>query len=371
MTEQQNIDEVGIFHGLSEDVVNGFAKDLQRVWHKKGEAIIMENTQGDNLFYICHGRVEINKGLENEETPFAQLSILHPGEFFGEMSIINDEPRSATVVALDDVELLVIPRDVFVNITFSHPVVMFNLIRTISGRLRNTNDKFIELMNQMISKNRLMAIGLAASKIIHDIKSPLTVIVLTAQLLENLYPDGAEYTDSIIKQTKLVDQMVREILDFAKGTEIEPLIQKVDLDAYFKDLKDTYGTSLKSRDINFVVENKVSELVHFDENKIKRVLLNLLKNSSEALTDKGEIRIVASLSAGWLQISLIDDGPGIPEEIRNDLFKPFVTSGKAHGTGLGLAICKKILQEHKGRLEYIPVQPHGARFDIRIPQSMK
>ena len=77
------------------------------------------------------------------------------------------------------------------------------------------------------------------------------------------------------------------------------------------------------------------------------------------------------MSAGWLQISLIDDGPGIPEEIRNDLFKPFVTSGKAHGTGLGLAICKKILQEHKGRLEYIPVQPHGARFDIRIPQSMK
>jgi signal transduction histidine kinase len=330
----------------------------------------MENTQGDNLFYICHGRVEINKGLENEETPFAQLSILHPGEFFGEMSIINDEPRSATVVALDDVELLVIPRDVFVNITFSHPVVMFNLIRTISGRLRNTNDKFIELMNQMISKNRLMAIGLAASKIIHDIKSPLTVIVLTAQLLENLYPDGAEYTDSIIKQTKLVDQMVREILDFAKGTEIEPLIQKVDLDAYFKDLKDTYGTSLKSRDINFVVENKVSELVHFDENKIKRAAKpaeKQLRGSYRQRRDQDRGELVA----GWLQISLIDDGPGIPDEIRNDLFKPFVTSGKAHGTGLGLAICKKILQEHKGRLEYIPVQPHGARFDIRIPQSMK
>jgi len=369
MSQQDVTDEVGIFHGLSEDVVNGFAKDLQRVWYKQGEAIIMENTQGDNLFYICRGRVEINKGLENDETPFAQLSVLHPGEFFGEMSIINDEPRSATVVALDDVELLVIPKDVFINITFSHPVVMFNLIRTLSGRLRETNDKFIELMNQMISKNRLMAIGMAASKIIHDIKSPLTVIVLTAQLLENLFPDGSEYTDSIIKQTKLVDQMVREILDFAKGTEIEPLIQKVDLDAYFKDLKDTYGTSLKGRDVEFVIDNKVTELVHFDGGKIRRVLLNLLKNSSEALTDKGEIRIVASLSAGWLQISLIDDGPGIPDEIRGDLFKPFVSFGKSHGTGLGLAICKKLVLEHRGRLEFIPIEPHGSRFDIRLPQN--
>lgn len=362
---------VSIFHGLSEDVVNSFAKDLERVWFKKGDSIILENTAGDNLFYICRGKVEINKLLESEETPFAQLSILEPGEFFGEMSIINDEPRSATAVALEDVELLVIPRDVFVTISFSHPIVMFNLIRTISGRLRNTNDKFTELMNQMISKNRLMAIGMAASKIIHDIKTPLTVIVLTAQLLESMFPESSEFTDSIIKQTKLVDQLVREILDFAKGTESAPLIQKVDLDVYLKELKDTYGASLKGREIDFVVENKVVELVHFDENKIRRVLLNLLKNSSESLEEKGTIKITTSLAANWLQISIVDSGPGIPEEIRQDLFKPFVTYGKSHGTGLGLAICKKLVQEHRGRLEYIPVQPHGSRFDIRLPQNLK
>lgn len=361
----------GLFHGLSEDIINRFGKDLQRVWHKKGEAIILENTLGDNLFYIVSGRVEINKGLDNSEAPFAQLSVLEPGEFFGEMSIINDEPRSATAVALDDVELLFIPKNVFIDITFSHPEVMFNLVRTMSDRLRDTNDKFVELMNQMISKNRLMAIGLAASKIIHDIKSPLTVIVLIAQLLESLYPEGAEHTENIIKQTRLVDQMVREILDFARGVESDPLIQKVDLDSFFGEIKRTYGTSLKGRDINFVIENKVNESVYFDEHRLRRVILNLLKNSAEALVDKGEIRLTASLASGWLQISLLDDGPGIPEEIRPDLFKPFISSGKAHGTGLGLAICKKLISEHKGRLEYIPIQPHGSRFDIRIPQKMK
>jgi signal transduction histidine kinase len=371
MIQEDKQGNVSIFHGLSEETVNEYAKDMERKWYKKGNAIIMENTEGDNLYYICHGRVEINKGLDNSETPFAQLSVLEPGDFFGEMSIINDEPRSASVVALDDVELLVMPKDVFVNITFNHPVVMFNLIRTISGRLRNTNDKFIDLMNQMISKNRLMAIGMAASKIIHDIKTPLTVIVLTAQLMESLSPDNAEYARSIVKQTKMVDQLVREILDFSRGTESAPLIQKVDLDAYFKEIKETYGPSLKGRDVGFTIDNKVNEPVFFDESKIRRVLMNLLKNSSEAIEEKGEIRIVASLTANWLQISLIDNGPGVAEDIRPELFKPFVTQGKTHGTGLGLAICKKLVQEHGGRLEFIPIQPQGARFDIRLPQSMK
>ncbi len=371
LPEEKPKRNVGIFNGLSEEVVNDYTKDLQRICYKKGDPIIIENTEGDNLFFICRGKVEINKGLDSSETPFAQLSVLVPGDFFGEMSIIDEEPRSATAIALEDVELLVLPREKFVNITFSQPIVMFNLIRTISGRLRDTNEKFVDLMNQMISKNRLLAIGMAASKIIHDIKSPLTVIVLTAQLIESLFPDSAEFTDSIIKQTKLVDQLVREILDFAKGTESPPLIQQVDLDAMLKELRETYGPTLKGRQIDLVVDNKVTELVHFDESKIRRVLLNLLKNSSEALEDGGEIRITTNLSSNWLQISILDNGPGIPASIRNELFKPFVTHGKTHGTGLGLAICKKILNEHEGRLEYIPLQPQGSRFDIRIPQTIK
>ncbi|MDD2228900.1 MAG: cyclic nucleotide-binding domain-containing protein [Candidatus Cloacimonetes bacterium] len=362
---------IGIFNGLSEEAVNSFAKDLERLHVSQGEAIISEHSWGDNIFFICKGKVEINKSLNNPETPFAQLSVLEPGEFFGEMGIINDEPRSASVIALEDAELLIIPREVFSNITFTHPLVMFNLMRTLSGRLRETNERFVDVMNQMLSKNRLMAIGLAASKIIHDIKTPLTVMVLTAQLIESIYPGSEEFTDSIVKQTKLIDQLVREVLDFAKGTETPPLIQKIDLDVFFKEIQDIYGTALQGRNINFVVDNKIRDYVYFDEGKIRRVLINLIKNASEAIPVDGELRITSAISSGWLQISVIDNGPGISFLIREDLFQPFVSEGKPHGTGLGLAICKKLVQEHHGRLEYIPLEPHGSRFDIRIPQNMK
>jgi CRP-like cAMP-binding protein len=187
-------EELSIFSGLTPDNIENITKDLKRISFKKGEAIISEHAEGDNLFYIDSGKVEISKDIENDDNLFARLSVLGPGDVFGEMSLINDAPRSASAVALEDVELMVMPREVFMDITFTHPIVMFNLIRTLSGRLRDTNEKFIELMNQMISKNRLMAIGMAASKIIHDIKSPFTVIVLTAQLIENQFPDAAEHT---------------------------------------------------------------------------------------------------------------------------------------------------------------------------------
>lgn len=360
-----------MFNGIEESVVEELTKDLDRIKLPKGESIIAEHTRGDNLYLICRGRVEITKDLSSPETPVAQLTVLEPGDFFGEMSIVDDEPRSAGVIAIEDVELLVIPRDKFSAIAFSQPMVMYNLIRTMTCRLRDTNTRFVELAEQMISKNRLMAIGMAASKIIHDIKTPLTVIVLTAQLIESIFPGSSEFTESIVKQTKLVDQLVREILDFAKGHEVEPIIQQVDLDNFFKEIIDTYGHALQGREIVMTSMNTVSDTVYFDGAKIRRVILNLIKNSSEAIPEGGTITLSSRLQSGWLQISVIDNGPGVPDSIKENLFKPFVSEGKPHGTGLGLAICQKLVNEHRGRLEYVPMQTSGARFDIRLPQNHK
>lgn len=372
MSDKKKVcNKLGLFEGVSEEELNQFTEDLKRIKFQKGTQIITENEAADSIFFICKGKVEITKDLKNPETPAAQLSILQPGDFFGEMGVLNEEPRSASVLALEEVELLVIPKDVFTEICFKYPTVMLNLIRTLSDRLRNTNERFVSLMDDVISQNRLMAIGMAASKIIHDIKTPLTVIVLTAQLIENLFPDSDEFTQSIVKQTRLIDQLVREILDFSRGVETTPLIQKVDLIRFFEDLKEINEVALKGRNISFVVDNKVNDYVYFDENKIRRVLMNLIKNASEAIDTDKEIRLAASMASGWLQISVIDNGPGIPPRIRESIFEPFVSNGKAYGTGLGLPICRKLVQEHRGRLEYIPLEPTGCRFDIRIPQTMK
>ncbi len=139
---------------------------------------------------------------------------------------------------------------------------------------------------------------------------------------------------------------------------------------FLQDLKETYGASLRGRNIALKLDNRCTDPVYFDEERIRRVITNLLRNSSEAMEDAGEIKIVASLASNWLQISVIDNGPGINASVTPQLFKPFFTYNKPNGTGLGLPICQKLVQEHNGRMEYTPVEPHGARFDIRLPQNL-
>jgi signal transduction histidine kinase len=359
-----------LFDNMTEEEISAIMEGLHTTVIPTGKSVISEHGHGDNLYVIVKGSVEITKDLaESEEDTVAQLKVLEPGEFFGEMSLLDNEPRSANVISRDNVEVLVIPKDRFLLIAYSNPKVMFNLIRTLSWRLRDTNQKFVETVERLIAQNRLMAIGMAASKIIHDIKTPLTVIVLTAQMLENLYPDGKRFTDSIVSQTMAVNQMVLEILDFAKGnvTPINP--QKVVLAQFLQDINDTFGQTLTGQNIELIIQNRVTQDVWFDESKIRRVLVNLMKNSSEAMKEKGVIRLDALMEDEHLVLIVSDNGTGIPERIKANLFSPFQSEGKSHGTGLGLAITRKLIHEHKGTIEYRPNEPQGTIFILKLPQQ--
>jgi len=338
---------------------------------KQGESITTEATPGGSVYYISKGRVEILKSRDGSTDNQVTIAVLETGQVFGQVSTFLGGNHYAGSVALEDSELMEIPQDSFIEICQKEPKIALQIIRDLSNKLVETNNRALGILNTAITENRLQAIGLAASKIIHDIKTPLTVIVLTAQLIEGMFPDSGEYSSGIVKQAKLVDELVRETLDYAKGTASPPNYQTVDLSSFLNDLRDTYGASLRGRDISFSVENKCLGQVVFDESKIRRVVINLVKNSSEALQEKGEIKITASMASSWLQISVEDSGPGVPESIVENLFMPFVSQGKPNGTGLGLAICQKLVDEHNGRLEYKPRKPHGSRFDIRLPQNLK
>lgn len=359
-----------LFENMTDEEILAVLQGLKSITIPSGKPVISEHTSGDNLYVILKGSVEITKDIaENDDSMVAQLKVMEAGDFFGEMALMDDAPRSANVISRDNVELMVIPKERFTEISFSNPRVLFNLIRALSWRLRDTNQRFAEVTEKLIAQNRLMAIGLAASKIIHDIKTPLTVIILTAQLMENMHPENKSFTDSIVKQANVVDQMVREILDFAKGntTPINP--QKLDLAEFIKDISDTFSKTLAGRDIEFIVENRVKQEVFFDESKIRRVVVNLIKNSGEAMKEKGYIRLDALMEDGNLMLIVSDSGKGLPDRVRENLFSPFISEGKTHGTGLGLAITQKLVQEHRGKIEYRPNQPSGTIFIITLPQE--
>ncbi|MCB5224031.1 MAG: ATP-binding protein [Candidatus Cloacimonadaceae bacterium] len=357
----------GLFQGLDKLVVESFISDLNTLALRKGGVKNIDYATEEKIYYIANGSVTLTPDPGSEpEAPHT----VQAGEFFGESILRNISTGSASVKALEKTELIEIPRDKFIQFSFSHPLALINVIRILQGKPQEGNHEFSDLMGDMIQNSRLSAIGMTASKIIHDIKTPLTVISLTAQLVESLFPDSSEFAKSIVQQTKLIDALVRELMDYVKGSPNEIIPRQVDMHSFLHDIAEAYGASLKGRNISLKLENRCDQTVYFDVERVRRVLMNLLRNSSEAIEDSGEIHICASLSSNWLQIRITDNGPGIPESIADQLFSPFFTYNKSNGTGLGLPICQKLIKEHGGRIEYSPIEPHGARFDIRIPQVM-
>jgi signal transduction histidine kinase len=108
---------------------------------------------------------------------------------------------------------------------------------------------------------------------------------------------------------------------------------------------------------------------NLDKERIWRVIMNLVNNAKEALPSGGKIEIELMVSADKAEFSIKDNGSGIPEEIRETLFEPFVTKGKTNGTGLGLTIAKRIIEAHHGEISFATQTGQGTTFFVTLPRS--
>ncbi len=221
-------------------------------------------------------------------------------------------------------------------------------------------------------EDRLTTIGRLLSGVIHDLKTPLTVISGYVQLMQTAESKEQrdEFADHVLKQFDHIAAMQREVLEFARG-EKSIFIRKVYLGKFFEDVKSQLEKDFKNRDIELVVDLRDKGTARFDEGKMLRVVHNLARNAADAMADRGgkfTIVVRKEKKTKELVITFTDDGPGIPKEIEHRLFQSFATSGKKGGTGLGLAIVKKIAEEHNGTITAHSSRA-GVSFELRIPQT--
>ena len=203
------------------------------------------------------------------------------------------------------------------------------------------------------------AIGMA-EMLAHEIKNPLAGITGAAQLLSmNIGPQDLELTDLIVAESRRIVKLLEQVEQF--GNLSRPEFKPVNI-------HDVLDRARRSALLGFGADMTIIEdydpslpLAYGDPDQLLQVVLNLLKNASEAAGPEGgtirlhtyfehSFRLRRSDGSGHslpLQIEIIDDGPGLPEKIRSDIFDPFV-SGKENGTGLGLALVSKIISDHDG-----------------------
>jgi signal transduction histidine kinase len=220
-------------------------------------------------------------------------------------------------------------------------------------------------------EERLTTIGRLLSSVIHDLKTPLTVISGYVQLMQSSSDTAQreQFGELILRQFDHIGAMQREVLEFARG-EKTVLIRKVYVQKFFDDVRDQLEPELAKRGVELMVDVQERGTARFDEGKMLRVVHNLARNAAEAMGHKGGkfvIKVTRDKTDRALLVSFSDTGPGIPKEIEHRLFQSFVTSGKRGGTGLGLAIVKKIAEEHGGSIG-VQSSSRGATFKLRIPQ---
>jgi signal transduction histidine kinase/putative methionine-R-sulfoxide reductase with GAF domain len=220
-------------------------------------------------------------------------------------------------------------------------------------------------------QERLSTIGRLLSNVMHDLKTPLSVIHGYVQMMRSSSrrAERNTYAELVLKQFDLIATMQREVLEFARG-EKTVLIRRVYLQKFFEDVRQQLEPDLARRGIELVVDLQERGTARFDEGKILRAVHNLARNAAEAMGDQGGkfvIKVTRDKDDGALVMRFSDTGPGIPKGIEHRLFQSFVTSGKKGGTGLGLAIVKKIVEEHAGTIT-VQSSSRGATFKLRLPQ---
>ncbi|HEU5074260.1 MAG TPA: GAF domain-containing sensor histidine kinase, partial [Polyangiaceae bacterium] len=216
---------------------------------------------------------------------------------------------------------------------------------------------------------RLTSIGRLLSQVIHDFKTPMTVISGYVQLMQDCdqAEKRAEYTEQILRQFDSLTSMQREVLEFARG-ERTVFVRRVYLKKFFSEITRQLEQEVQGRPVELEVRADPKIVARFDEGRVARAIFNLSRNAIEAMQARGgRLTLTAGMDGHDLLIVVSDTGPGIPREIEGRLFQSFVTAGKQGGTGLGLAIVKKIVEEHGGTIS-VSSTSSGARFEMRFPQ---
>ncbi len=228
-------------------------------------------------------------------------------------------------------------------------------------------------------RDRLAALGEMAAAIAHEVKNPLASIEVMAGVLKrqlSQQPEALETLDDIIKEAKMANAIVVEVLEFVRPIQLQ--VEKVGLDEILKDSITLAEGQMRRGAVTIKTEldPAVPDLLG-DPHQLRQLFSNLLANAFEALGGEGHVEIRSALipddelngpdeSTPLVSIEVRDNGPGIAPDDFERIFSPFFTT-KPQGTGLGLAIVRKVVDAHDGRIDAVSAPGRGASFKVTRP----
>lgn len=217
---------------------------------------------------------------------------------------------------------------------------------------------------ELIKSEKMASVGQLSSRLVHDLRNPLTVVKSTVELLKlgnkKMDQKTSEKFERIERAFKKISYQIEDVLDFVRQSELHLKRQSI---------SEIIETTISNMDIpsTIKIRNDTRKVViNCDSRKMEAVFTNIITNAIQASNEKGEIKIKTLDDGDSAIIKIEDSGPGITKSTMTNIFEPLFTT-KETGTGLGLSICKSIIEQHGGSIE---VSSPPTIFTIRLPKNL-
>lgn len=376
------------FKDLSDQEILLVANACHEERHSSGDILFLEGSAADRCYIVLEGRVEVWKDY-NEAKP-SLLGVHGPGHFFGELALLDELPRSATVVARENARVLFLYREDFRNLIRDHSSIALSVMVSISFMLRASNEVFLEDLKKRntelesayreleevhadrLRNERLSTLGKFSSMILHDIRNPLSMLKGLLQLMIlNLHePEKLEGTvRNALAEVARLENLASEFLDYSRG-EIRLNLGVTTASWLFKRVEESVRERFRSSGLSVVTDCRLEDALLLDGERILRALLNIADNARKAMSPGGVLTLRAFPQEDANVFVLEDTGEGMSPEVLAHIFEPFYSSSKAGGTGLGMLIVKNVVEAHGGTVEVESEPGRGTRVLLSIPKRM-
>lgn len=351
------------------------------------ETVICKENAVEFIFYmILEGDFEVTKVINNSEKRL--LKTLTAGDFFGEMALIHNAPRAATVTTLSNVVVLELDKEGFNRVLKRSPSVSMAMVSEISNRLRQNDQLAIEDLRLRASElanayqklaEQDMARREFLSNVAHELRTPLMIASGYLHALKKgmISVEQLNTTvDTVMRNVDQITTLANDILFLQEMELLLPEFQAVDIVEVVNEVLKKYQGKAQARHVTMKVKgNRSVSKVQGDPQSLQRAVTALVDNSIKFSAPRGEVEITFSEKGDYVLIAVEDHGIGVDPVIRPRIFDRFFHLEKSGdelygGLGIGLSITRQVIQQHKGALDVESEPGVGSKFTMSLLKWM-
>ena len=372
------------FPGIRPDEIEELIANSQVLSYGPGAILCRENEIEDRFYMILEGEVEVAKTINNNESRL--LKTLGPGDFFGEMALIHNAPRAATVTAKTALTTLELDKAAFDRVLHKSTSVALAMVSEISNRLRQNDQMAVDDLRMRASElaeayQRLAEQDLARreflTNVAHELRTPLMVASGYLQMLQKGIMQGDQLKAGIETITRNIQQIVALVNDILFLQEMDlvlPEFQAVDMNEVAHTVTEKYASIAREHSITLrLIPNPNLHPASGDPKSLERALTALVDNAIKFSPQGGNVIISLRGKGDNILVAVEDEGICIAKENLPRIFDRFYHLERSGddlfgGIGLGLAITRQVIEQHQGSLDVTSTPGKGSTFTMALKQ---